>query len=136
MNFALRGCVVLAAVAMVGCSTYSSNMKVGRDVSYVSLGEQRAASTGVQVLDQPPQGAKGLGLIEAGRCHRMFTETPPDDELVLLDLKVGAYARGADAIASVVIERVSALTKNCWYMLVGTAQAYQLPAKGAESAGR
>jgi hypothetical protein len=60
--------VVLSAVAMVGCSSYSSNMMVGRDVSYVSLAEQRAAATGVQVLAQAPQGGKSLGLVDAIAC--------------------------------------------------------------------
>jgi hypothetical protein len=136
MNISYRIFVLMSAVAMAGCSSYSSNMMVGQDVSYVSLAEQRAASIGVQVLAQAPQGGKSLGMIEAGRCHRMFTETPPDDELVLLDLKVGAYARGADAITSVSIEKVSALTKNCWYMLVGKARAFQLPKKPVDSQGK
>jgi len=109
-----------------GCSTYSSNMMVGHDVAYTSLGDQRAASTKVSVYEFRPEGSQDLGLVEVGRCHRNFTETPPDETLVLLDLKIAAYARGADALAGVKIDRVSALTKNCWYMLVGSARALKL----------
>jgi hypothetical protein len=109
-----------------GCASYSSNVRVGHDVSYVSLADQRAASKSVHVYDSQPEGSRDLGLIEAGRCHRMFTETPPNQELVLLDLKVSAYARGGDGLTEVSIEQVSALTKNCWYMLVGRARALKV----------
>lgn len=127
MNKTLHVVGVALAAFLGGCSTYSSNMMVGRDVSYTSLTGQREAANSVLVYESMPQNSADLGLIEAGRCHRMFTETPPDEALVLLDLKVAAYARGGNGITNVNVERVSALTKNCWYMLVGQARAFKVP---------
>jgi uncharacterized protein YbjQ (UPF0145 family) len=120
----LLSAALLALVATAsGCSTYSSNMRVGNDMSYASLSDQREASRTIQVLDSLPSGARVVGSVDAGRCHRSFVETSPADEQVLLDLKIAAYALGADAITDVQIKKESALTKNCWYMLDGRATA-------------
>ncbi|MGO1001907.1 hypothetical protein [Lysobacter sp. CA196] len=97
-------------------------------MSYASLGDQRAASQTINVLDTAPSTAQVLGMLDAGRCHRSFVETAPAEQAVLLDLKTAAYALGADAITDVKIEKQSALTKNCWYMLDGKAKALRLPA--------
>ena len=118
----------LAAMLLAGCATYSSNMRVGNDMSYASLGDQRTASQTIQVLDVVPVGAQILGELDAGRCHRSFVETAPAEQGVLLDLKIAAYAMGADAITDVKIGKQSALTKNCWYMLNGRAKALKLSA--------
>lgn len=123
---ALKVSLALTAVLSAGCSTYSSNIRVGNDMSYASLDAQRNASRTVQVLTDAPDGARSLGEVDAGRCHRSFTETAPTRESVLLDLKISAYARGADAITDVEIKKVSALTKDCWYMLDGKAKAIRL----------
>lgn len=126
MNVLLK-CVFLAVLlAGSGCATYSSNMRVGNDMSYASLGDQRAASQTIKVLESAPLAATDLGEIDAGRCHRSFVETAPAEQAVLLDLKIAAYAIGADAITDVHIEKQSALTKNCWYMLDGKARALRL----------
>lgn len=117
---------ILALILLCGCSTYSSNMRVGNDMSYASLGDQRAASRTIDVLNSAPENSVDLGTIDAGRCHRSFVETAPAEQAVLLDLKIAAYALGADAITDVKIEKQSALTKNCWYMLDGQAQALRL----------
>lgn len=109
-----------------GCSTYSSNVRVGNDMSYASLGDQRAAAQTVKVIDAAPSGAQSLGEVDAGRCHRSFVESGPAEQQVLLDLKIAAFARGADAITNVDIHKQSALTKNCWYMLGGKARAVRL----------
>jgi hypothetical protein len=103
-------------------------MRVGNDMSYASLGDQREASKTIKVLDAAPSDAQVLGEVDAGRCHRSFVETSPAEQAVLLDLKIAAYALGADAITDVKIEKQSALTKNCWYMLDGKAKALRLPA--------
>lgn len=113
-------------VSLAGCSTYSSNMRVGNDMSYASLGDQRTASQTIRVLDAAPSDAEDMGELDAGRCHRSFVETSPAEQAVLLDLKIAAYALGADAITDVKIEKQSALTKNCWYMLDGKARALRL----------
>lgn len=124
--YSFKAVAVIAFIGLSGCSTYSSNMRVGNDMSYASLGDQRAASQTIQVLTAAPTGAEVLGEVDAGRCHRSFVETSPAEQAVLLDLKIAAYAMGADAITDVAIEKQSALTKNCWYMLDGKAKALRL----------
>ena len=133
MNWVLKATLVVAIAGLAGCATYSSNMRVGNDMSYASLGDQRTASQTIQVLDASPPGAQVLGEVDAGRCHRSFVETAPAEQAVLLDLKIAAYALGADAITDVNIEKQSALTKNCWYMLDGKAKALRLGAPESDT---
>jgi hypothetical protein len=133
VNQALKASLAVAALCVSGCATYSSNMRVGNDMSYASLGDQRAASQTIKVLDVAPAGAEVLGELDAGRCHRSFVETAPAEQGVLLDLKIAAYALGADAITDVKIEKQSALTKNCWYMLDGKAKALRLSAPQSDT---
>lgn len=126
MNVIPKTALLAVLLAGTGCATYSSNMRVGNDMSYASLGDQRTASQTIQVLETAPAGATAMGEVDAGRCHRSFVETSPAEQAVLLDLKIAAYAMGADAITDVKIEKQSALTKNCWYMLDGKAKAWRL----------
>ncbi|MBA3353911.1 MAG: hypothetical protein H0U23_16080 [Blastocatellia bacterium] len=126
MRLIIQNAVVLAALTMSGCSTYSSNIRVGNDMSYASLGDQRSASQTIKVLEKVPAGAVDLGEVDAGRCHRSFVESSPAEQAVMLDLKIAAYVLGADAISNVAIEKQSALAKNCWYMLGGKAKALRL----------
>lgn len=126
VNVVLKSALIATLLAASGCATYSSNMRVGNDMSYASLGDQRAASQTIQVLESAPAGSTDLGEVDAGRCHRSFVETAPAEQAVLLDLKIAAYALGADVIMGVKIEKQSALTKNCWYMLDGKARALRL----------
>lgn len=121
------GLALVATAFIAGCSTYSSNMRVGNDMSYVSLSDQREAARSIKVYDTLPDGAELLGEIDAGRCHRSFVETSPEESVVMLDLKVAAFAMGADGIYDVQIAKESALTKNCWYMLDASAKAISLP---------
>lgn len=118
-----KALMLFVSFALSGCATYSSNMRVGNDLSYASLSDQRAASQAIKVLVAMPVGAEVLGKVDAGRCHRSFVETAPAEQGVMLDLKIAAFALGADAITAVTIEKQSALTKNCWYMLDGRATA-------------
>lgn len=115
-----------ALLTLGGCSTYSSNMRVGNDMSYASLSDQRAASQTVKVLEEAPTGATTVGQVDASRCHRSFVAQEPSTELVITDLKVAAYALGADAITGVSVEKQSGLTANCWYVLNGKATALRL----------
>lgn len=126
MNQIVQAPLIVVALFLTGCATYSSNMRVGNDMSYASLGDQREASKTIRVLETAPSDAQTLGEVDAGRCHRSFVETSPAEQAVLLDLKIAAYALGADAITDVKIEKQSALTKNCWYMLDGKAKALRL----------
>ena len=59
-------------------------------------------------------------------CHRSFVEEAPNEAAVLTDLKIAAYAQGADGITAVKISKESGLNRNCWYVLGGTAQAFTL----------
>jgi len=47
--------------------------------------------------------------------------------MLIGDFKIQAYAKGADGISNITIEKNSALMKNCWYMLEGTANMFMLP---------
>ena len=118
-----------AIMVLAGCATYSSNAVVGNDMSYASLAEQREAALTVKVYETMPANATVIAPIDAGRCHRSFVETAPNEQLVTIDLKVAAYALGANGITNVNVEKKSALTKNCWYMMNGTATAITVGAR-------
>jgi hypothetical protein len=123
----LRLFICLVAIATtVGCTTSSSNMRIGTDRSLVSLGDQRQAILTVSELISVPDGAKVLGKVDASRCHRRTDQTEPTEQDVKVDLKIAAYAFGADAIAGVKIDKVSGLAQNCWYILSGEASAVSM----------
>lgn len=130
VNVVIKLALFVAVLVGSGCATYSSNMRVGNDMSYTSLDDQRTASQTIQMLEAAPAGSTDMGEVDAGRRHRSFVETPPAELAVLLDLNLAAYALGADAITDVKIEKQSALTKNCWYMLDGKARALRLAKPG------
>ncbi|MGR1188218.1 hypothetical protein [Vibrio parahaemolyticus] len=118
--------IPLLALFIGGCSTYSSNMRVGNSMDYVSLDVQREALTTVKQFDTIPQDAVVIGTVDAARCHRSFMEKNPSDHIVLNDLKVAAYSQGADGIADVLIEHESGLTKNCWMIVDAQAVMFML----------
>ncbi|MGY2135855.1 hypothetical protein ACW9I8_04460 [Pseudomonas reactans] len=128
MRVAVFG-VALTVGFVSGCSSYSSNLQVGNDQSYTSLREQREAVRTVKMFDSMPPGAEFLDVVSAGRCHRSFVEDAPTEATVLMDLKIAAYAKGADGIANVSISKDSGLNRNCWYVLGGTAKAFTLDGK-------
>lgn len=121
-------CVVLAVLCglVMGCSSHSSNLQVGNDQSYTSLKDQREAVRTVKVYDALPAGAEVVSKVSAGRCHRSFVEQAPEDSTVITDLKIAAYAQGADGITGIAISKDSGLNRNCWYVLGGTATAFTL----------
>jgi mannose-6-phosphate isomerase-like protein (cupin superfamily) len=85
----------------------------------------------IVVVPEVPKGAIVLGPVEAGRGHRDWRNDPPTEEDVVNDLKVAAYARGADGLAKVSFEKNSGLTDNYWWVIQGRATAWrsQLPAE-------
>ena len=119
-------CFTLLIGLVSGCSNYSSNLQVGNDQSYTSLKDQREAVRTVKVYETLPSGAEILSVVSAGRCHRSFVEEAPNEETVRMDLKIAAYAKGADGITDVSISKDSGLNRNCWYVLGGTAKAFTL----------
>jgi hypothetical protein len=118
---------VLLAGILGGCAPYSSNLQVGNDQSYVSLKDQREALRVVQEYQSVPDGGVILGKVDAGRCHRSFVETEPNEKLVIMDLRVAAYAKGADGITDIKVAKESGLARNCWYILDGEATMFMLP---------
>ena len=129
MRSIVLGSILIASTFLAGCSTYSSNMRVGNDISYASISDQREAVRTVKVYDTMPDGAEVLGPVDAGRCHRSFVEESPSETVVMTDLKIAAYTMGADGLTNVSVEKTSALTKNCWYMLDARGTAILLPEK-------
>lgn len=123
----LRAIACVSVIALSGCATHSSNLRVGNESSLTSLSDQRDAMRAVTEFPAMPSGAETIGTVDAGRCHRSFVTSAPTRENVIADLKVAAYAKGADGITSVVIEKKSGLSDNCWYVLNGTAVAFRLP---------
>ncbi len=121
--------ILLVSVLAAGCSSFSSNMQVGNEQSYLSLKDQREAVRAVRQYAVLPSGAEVLTEVSASRCHRSFVEDAPEEATLLNDLKIAAYAQGADGITAVQVTKESALSRNCWYVLNGTAKAFALPAK-------
>jgi len=115
------------SLVVAGCASSSANMRVGTDTSYMSLKDQREASMTVKVYPKAPEGASSMGVVDASRCHRNSLQAAPTDAEVTLDLKAAAYARGADGITDVQIEKSSGLLLNCWQIITGKATAIALP---------
>lgn len=115
------------AISVTACSSQSANMRVGTAQSLASLEDQRAAVREVVIVDSLPDGALEMDAVDASRCHRDFTDRAPSDDLVLQDLKVTAYARGADGIHSVETSRTTGLLRNCWYTITARGIMFQRP---------
>lgn len=118
--------VVVVAGALTGCASQSGNLQVGTGQSYMALKDQREASLTVKEYPAVPPGAEVLGPVDASRCHRNTLDAAPEPAQLLLDLKVAAYARGADGIAGIQQTRESGLLKNCWYIVTVRATAFKL----------
>ena len=114
-------------MALTGCAGLSSNVKIGNDQSYIALNDQRDAIKKITEYPVVPPGAKVLGVVDAGRCHRIQGAVEPSEGLVTTDLKVTAYAQGADGISNITFTKQAALTLNCWYIISGSATMFSLP---------
>lgn len=125
----LRISLIAVLLASAGCTQYSSNLQVGNEQIYTSLKDQREALRTVRQYEALPAGAEVLGPVEAGRCHRSWVEKEPDESSLLIDLKVAAFAKGADGITDVKFSKDSGLNRNCWYILGGSAVMFALPQK-------
>lgn len=115
--------VVCSTLLLSGCANNSANMRVGTDMSYLSLKDQREASLTVREYDSMPSGGVKIGTVDASRCHRNTLQAQPTEVEIRADLKVAAYARGGDGITDILIERSSGLMQNCWAILNGSATA-------------
>lgn len=123
----MRAIAMFGSLFVVSCA--STNMQVGQSQSYLSLADQRMAVQSVRLVDQAPPEAELIGQVEASRCHRNFLDNAPEADNVLIDLKVAAFAQGADLITNFKVDQNTggALFKNCWHIKTGTADAYSLP---------
>lgn len=117
----------LCLLTLTGCSASSSNLQIGNTQSHLSLKDQREAVLTVVEYSALPDNAIVLGVVEAARCHRKTNVTEPTKDTVVMDLKLSAYAKGADGITNIQIEKVSGLAQNCWYILDGRATMFSLP---------
>lgn len=119
--------VGMLAAGLSACGANSANMRIGDQQTYESLADQREAARAISVSAAVPAGAAILGPITASRCHRNALDSAPTNNDVIADLRISAFAQGADGIADVRIEKNSgsALLKNCWHTLVGTATMYR-----------
>ncbi len=115
----------LAALSVTGCVTAGYEGQVGSYSSSDQILAQREANRSISVFSQNPSGYTPMGEIAVRRCHRSFTEDPPNIEAITDDLQVAAYGRGADAISDVKTEKLNGLAANCWYVLEGTAQMWR-----------
>lgn len=91
-----------------------------------SMTERREALRSVTVVSAPPAGAVSLGGVGTRRCHRYFTEEEPNEAAITADLKMAAFAQGADAIRITDMEKVNGLAADCWYVLEAKAEMYRL----------
>lgn len=120
---------VFAALSLItGCSSQSANIRTGNNLPDINAATLREAIRTVKVYPAIPAGAIDAGTLTASRCHRNFLDDAPTNEAVLIDLKVSAYAQGADGLAQVSFTKESGLSSNCWQILKGTAIAFTLPA--------
>lgn len=117
---------LIAAALLAGCNTQSANMRVGTAQSLSSLEDQREAIRSVEIADALPEGAVEMSAVDASRCHRDFTDQAPSDDLVVQDLQVTAFGRGADGVHSVEINQTTGLLRNCWYTKTARGVMYRL----------
>lgn len=123
----MRTSLLLCSLLLfAGCATTSANMRIGTDKTYVSLSDQRQALLSVREQPDLPLGATKLGKVDAARCHRRTDQTEPSEDDLRIDLKIAAYAIGAEGITQVSIQKTSGLAQNCWYILTGEATAFSV----------
>jgi hypothetical protein len=118
--------IVGASLLATGCSNMSANMRVGTDMTYLSLKDQREALMTVAEYPTLPQGAQKLGEVDASRCHQNTLQGEPNIDVVKQDLRIAAYVRGATGVTNVRITSESALLLNCWFVITGRADAFRL----------
>lgn len=115
----ISGCAIPNLVGQRGNKTNSA----------YSLQDQRTARSQIKVEKIVPANATNLGEFSVERCHQYAQDEAPTDAVMLDDLVLAAYAQGADGLANPKFERESALFKNCWFLVRGTATFFKLPAQ-------
>ena len=115
--FLISGCATPNLVGQRGNKTNSA----------YSLQDQRTARSQIRVEKTVPANATGVGDFSVERCHQYAQDEAPTDTIMLDDLVLAAYAQGADGLANARFETESALFKNCWFLVRGTATFFKLP---------
>lgn len=117
--------IALLCLTLAGCANPSGNMRVGSEQFALNLQSQRDAVRLVSVAEAVPHNATAMGPIDASRCHRYQGDIEPTPEILTDDLKVAAFARGADGIAGIEVVKESGLLRNCWYIYTARATMYR-----------
>lgn len=115
----------LLALLVSGCVTSGYEGQTGSIISGDQIIARREANRNIAVFEIKPTGHRSLGTVSARRCHRSFVEDAPSLESITNDLKIAAYAQGADAISNIQTKKLNGLLANCWYVLEGTAQIWR-----------
>jgi hypothetical protein len=118
---------LVVGLLMVGCAgTRVTNVTEGRDLpSGTDARTSREAIRTISVTETTPSNALITGSVEAGRGHRDWRNDEPTLEDLINDLKISAYAKGADGISEVQTQKKSGISDNYWWVLQGRAVAWR-----------
>lgn len=115
-----------AALVCAGCGTTSSNITVGTGNFTVDPVRQRTALLAVKETPTIPEGGVEVARVDASRCHQSRSQVAPTQADVIADLKIAAYAKGANGIAAVTLTKGYNAGLDCLSVLTGAAVAYTL----------
>lgn len=118
-------CLLPIAFSLSACVGNGYEGQTGAIISSDQIIARREANRTISVHEIKPAGHRSIGEVSVRRCHRNFVEEAPTIEAITNDLKIAAYAQGADAISNIQTQKLNGLLANCWYVLEGTAQIWQ-----------
>lgn len=121
--------LILLASTLGACTPMHGNLVGqsgnGLDTRY-SLQDRRQAKLHVKITETLPAGASNAKDYVVERCDQYLQNQSPSNETLVDDLRLLAYAEGADGMTNIRFERESGLLKNCWSIARGRATFYQL----------
>lgn len=122
--------LIIFLIILSGCATTQGPSGPGivgnnRNNNY-SLKDLREANKIVKYSDKLPSNAEVIGKFTVRRCHRWATDPVPSEKTLINDLKLAAYAEGADGIAGFELKKSSGLLYNCWQLRDATSTFYKL----------
>ena len=91
-----------------------------------SLKDLREANKVIKYSDILPSNAEVIGKFTVRRCHRYANDPVPSDQTLINDLKLAAYAEGADGIAGFELKKSTGLLYNCWQVRDATSTFYKI----------
>jgi len=123
---------VLLGLILNGCATssggYSGSGLIGnnRNTNY-NLSDVRLANKTIQYSEVIPDNATSMGEFTVRRCHRNINDPQPSESTLRNDLKLAAFAQGADGFSGFEI-KTSGLTlaNNCCKVFDATSTFYSL----------